>query len=597
MLSLKNRFNCFHAPLDQGASGANKTESGNGNAKKPSRAEKKATKKLKRQNRTKTQKVISLVALIASAALVLTLAVVAFNYFDVIFNRPSDAFPTPKPIDLFPGVNTPIPDYTPDPDASQGEIVDLIARLDAEADKSIMTDGILNILIIGVDYADERVSEEWDGKQSFHADVMLVLAINFNEGTADLISLPRDTYAKIPGVEGIYKLNASLDCGGGMTPSGYEKVCEAAEWMLGGINVDYYYAVTMPVVKRLGNVVGGVDYDVEMDFTMAGRSYKAGMQHLDGQGILDYLRVRKGVNESGDLNRVNRQKRMLVALFNAMKKSNKLPLIPEIISAFGEDIATNTTLQQTMALALWALDLKTDNIHMYSMGGNVNTIFGWLFCLTDQQNRVNIIRQVYGVEVDPYLSYTRDYAHFRWQGMLYQQALKTSDGMLEEIEAILGEYLPTFTPEPTETPVPTETPTLDPSASPTPSPTPTPTPSPTPEFTLDPSMSPSPTDEPTPSPTPEIPFSQDQLDAYVWFYTKYTMLIEAYEETLVQAERFLKGQENNLRQSVDDFMSAQLNYRMSAENANRMFGLRRTFVWDYQYWLDPEFNEIMVDFR
>ena len=58
---------------------------------------------------------------------------------------------------------------------------------------------------------------------------MIVLSINTKTKKVDLISLPRDTYANIPGVEGIYKLNASIDCGGGWpTAEGFEKVCEAA---------------------------------------------------------------------------------------------------------------------------------------------------------------------------------------------------------------------------------------------------------------------------------------------------------------------------------------------------------------------------------
>ena len=113
------------------------------------------------------------------------------------------------------------PQATPTPDPYEEML--------SVADMSMMKD-IVNVLVIGVDYAPER--ETWSGKHAYHADVMLVLAINFKENTVDMISLPRDTYAKIPGVDGIYKLNASLDCGGGL-PDGFPKVCESASWMLG----------------------------------------------------------------------------------------------------------------------------------------------------------------------------------------------------------------------------------------------------------------------------------------------------------------------------------------------------------------------------
>lgn len=163
-------------------------------------------------------------------------------------------------------------------------------ELVAKSDFSILKN-IVNIMLIGVDYAPER--DTWNGKHAYHADVMIVLAINTKTNQVDLISLPRDTYAKIPGVEGIYKLNASIDCGGGWPkPSGFQKVCEAAEWMLGGsIPVKYYYAVDMSAVKELVNSIQGVDFDLDIDFELQGRKYKKGLQHMDGQAVLDYLRV------------------------------------------------------------------------------------------------------------------------------------------------------------------------------------------------------------------------------------------------------------------------------------------------------------------
>ncbi len=96
----------------------------------------------------------------------------------------------------------------------------------SQADFSIL-EHYRNIMLIGVDHSEER--ETWKGKRAFHSDVMIVLSINKDTGKIDLISLPRDTYAKIPGVKGVYKLNASIDCGGGWPKeSGFKKVCEAA---------------------------------------------------------------------------------------------------------------------------------------------------------------------------------------------------------------------------------------------------------------------------------------------------------------------------------------------------------------------------------
>ena len=549
---------------------------------KRQRLKNKKANRIKQKGKKKTlnQKILIAAAVIVGCALIVALGIFTYDYIDVILHRPGSAFETtPKPIEHVDSMDNENATLTPtmNPSSKPIDILDLQAQLDAQADKTIITDDILNVMIIGVDYADERVSDDWTGKTAFHADVMMVLAINFKENTVNMISLPRDTYARIPYIEGIYKLNASLDCGGGMVPEGYQKVCEAAEWMLGGIPVDYYYAVTMPVVKRLGDLVGGVDYNIEFDFSMAGRHYTKGMQHLDGQGILDYLRVRKNIEESGDLNRVNRQKRMLVALFSQMKQSNKLLLIPEILSAFGDDIATNTTLQQTMALALWALDLDSENISMHSMGGIMESIFGWNFCLTDQQNRVNIIKKVYGVEVKPYLYYTKEYARFRWQTMLYDQAFKTTDGMVEKIEDFFGEYCPTPPPNPT---------LGSPSTS---APNQSETPIPTPVLT--------PTPEPSEAPLPTPNFTDEQYAALYWVRIRTWELQDAYDEAVKQAELFIDKKPNTLAESVEQLTASRYDFQAAFEHANKVFKLKYKLEWSVQYWLDPEFNEIKVDFR
>ena len=354
---------------------------------------------------------------------------------EALFSGDAPALATPSPAAEAQRVEagqTPVPSLTPSPTP--------LSEYDAmalSADQSMMQN-IVNVMVIGVDYAEER--ETWNGKHAYHSDVMMILAINFDEKRVDLISLPRDTYANIPGVKGIYKLNASLNCGGGFEAAdgaGFLKTCEAASFMIGGIPVNYYYAVTMPAVKELVDVVGGVDYDLEMSFKMAGRSYKKGPQHLDGQGVLDYLRVRKNVAESGDLNRINRQKQMMVALFETMQQQDLITKIPQIVSSFSGQLFTNCTAAQTAALATFAYNLDKENIGMYSMSGTMKNIFNWNFCITDQSNRVKIVKTVYGVDVPEAREYGMDYAQYRWAAMRAERYLDVCEPLTEYLDAAI----------------------------------------------------------------------------------------------------------------------------------------------------------------
>ena len=528
-----------------------------------------------------------------------------------------DASATPQPfgvetMDGSEAVTTP-PQVTNTPDPNLYDVIS------AQADTSMMQN-IVNVLFIGVDYAVER--ETWGGKHEYHADVMMVAAINFDENRVDLISLPRDTYANIPGVKGIYKLNASLNCGGGFEApggAGFLKTCEAASWMLGGIPVNYYYAVTMPAVKQLVDAVGGVDYNLEMTYTMMGRRYTAGPTHLNGQGVLDYLRVRKYIDKGGDSNRVNRQKKMLIAIFKSLQEQNLILKVPEILSSFDGQLYTNCTLGQTAALTKFGYGLDGGNIGMYSMtssnGGNTN-IFNWNFCLTDQTKRVQIIKDVYGVDVPKELEYTPDYAKYRWADMIATQYLDTTAPLVEYVSAALAadELLPTATPtiEPTATPTPGEvvTPyiTMAPTAEPTPSPSPSPNPTPDPAAVTSGTLS-----------KAGDPFGAVRLSIQQQFplrgenYRRYSdysrqmlndflMSLDALEEAQSiarkEASKYAAGKSNDLAQAKQDVEDYASHVKTNALALAQEFDYPMSdLIWACRYEKDPNFNEVKVDFN
>jgi LCP family protein required for cell wall assembly len=362
--------------------------------------------------------------------LVLVLIIVGVVYAFSIWSDPMGQFDSiAQQVTIEPASGQSNQSNAPTPSASENPYNELVSK----ADFSIL-DKIVNIMLIGVDYAPER--ETWKGKHAYHADVMIVLAINKQTGKVDMISLPRDTYAKIPDVDGIYKLNASIDCGGGWPkPSGFEKVCQAASWMLGGLEVKYYYAVDMSAVKGLVNSIDGVDFDLDIDFELQGRKYTKGTQHMDGQAVLDYLRVRKELgSESGDLNRIDRQKRMLVKIFEKLKSTNLLLKLPELLQSFNGSLYYNTTLAQTAGLAAFMYKVDSANIEMHSMSGTYDTLFNWRFVLTNQPKRVSLIKQIYGVTKSQYKDYTLDAARILWENIQAPEIIKRSTATLEKIK-------------------------------------------------------------------------------------------------------------------------------------------------------------------
>ena len=289
----------------------------------------------------------------------------------------------------------------------------------------------LNVLLMGIDAYE---SGETSSGTMPHTDVIMLIAINFDENKVDLISLPRDIMTTAPGHYGIYKLNCvfNVGLGGWKAPAGQSDeladgfllTCRAAEEWMGGISIPYYYGLDFQAVVDIVNAIGGIDYDVDQPFTAHGGrwSYNKGMHHLDGNGVLGYLRIRQQA-DGLDSSRTARQRRMMVAIFEKLKNEGKLSQIPALINTASSGIYTNTTLSQTTALVSFAANLEEGSIQPRAMFGELGEIeYEWRYAYVDQQNRMDIIREVFGIEAEPVGTCTRQYE--RWLHTVGFSAMK-----------------------------------------------------------------------------------------------------------------------------------------------------------------------------
>ncbi|MDP2892679.1 MAG: LCP family protein [Bacillota bacterium] len=325
---------------------------------------------------------------------------------------------------------TPAPSPTPTTDPYE-EVATL-------ADTSFMKKRV-NVILIGVDHAEER--DTWR-KKYYYSDVMMVLAINFNKNKVDMISCPRDTYAKIYKVDGIYKLNSSMYWGGGLDKNGPKYVMKSVQGVLGGIPIKYYVAVDISGLKDLVDAIGGVWYDVDFTFTIQGRVLNPGFQHLNGQQVVDYCRVRRNITLSGDINRTDRQRRMLMAIFKQMKANSTLAKLPDIIKALEGAVYTNLSFEQICALVVFGSKLDENNITpnaLKSSNGKLTNIFNWNFFIVDQEAKVKLLKKVYGVTVKQDIEHGWDYVELQWNMMQAQKYVEIVKAVISEDEARLPE--------------------------------------------------------------------------------------------------------------------------------------------------------------
>lgn len=267
--------------------------------------------------------------------------------------NPLDATPppaTPSPTPLPPGqtldpLATPTqrpPDYVdpreeptnePEPTIEPGPTPGLdITQIDAEAD------GLLNVLLAGLDWQPGRTSKR--------TDTILVVSANSETGEVLMFSFPRDI-ARFPLYNG-GTFNGKINTFAGFanrSPEAYpEGGMRSLAYQVGyllGIPIDYYASVNMPGFMSVVELVGGVTVtntrnisDDNLQFYLEPGTYR-----LNAADALRYVRTRKG--SGGDFGRAERQQQVLSALRKEFLKPDNLTKMPEIVEALSQVINTD----------------------------------------------------------------------------------------------------------------------------------------------------------------------------------------------------------------------------------------------------------------
>ena len=220
----------------------------------------------------------------------------------------------------------------------------------------------LNVLIIGVDVT-------LDNKRRVvnvaRADTLALVTFDPERLRIAVVSIPRDTRAQIPG-HGETKINASHAYGG---PALTVRTVE----QLVGVKIDAYVKLGPESFAKFIDAIGGIDVDVEKDMkytdSWAGFTInlKKGLQHLNGEQATGYIRFRH--DEMGDIGRVDRQRKVLVALLKKLKDPSTVLASPQLLQAFVQHTQTNLTSYELMALGIFALRTRDHPMEMQTLPG------------------------------------------------------------------------------------------------------------------------------------------------------------------------------------------------------------------------------------
>ena len=204
----------------------------------------------------------------------------------------------------------------------------------------------VNVLILGTDRTYDDRGKPIEGP--VRADVIMLASVNPRVNRVYLVSIPRDTKARIPG-HGTNKINASHTYGG------QDLTRRTVEDLL-GVPIDRYVEVDFQGFVRIIDALGGVEIDVDKDMHYVDRAggfkvdLKKGRQVLDGAKALGYVRYR--ADALGDISRVRRQQILLKAVARQATSLRNLRKAREILAILMEHVRTDMS-RRDMASIGW----------------------------------------------------------------------------------------------------------------------------------------------------------------------------------------------------------------------------------------------------
>ncbi len=250
----------------------------------------------------------------------------------------------------------------------------------------------INVLVMGID---EVLDAPPNSEQVFsgRTDTLLLVRINPESGTLNVMSIPRDTRVQIPGF-GMDKINQANVLGGP------ELVAQTIGYNLGNIPIDRYVRVNTSAFREMVDLVGGIEVDVprRMEYTDRTQGLYIdlypGWQTLNGDQAEQFARFRK---ESGDIGRVQRQQILLKALRERLTNPTVIPKLPQAIRVLQRYVDTNLTLEEMLAIANFGLELETDHLQMVMLPGRFSTPaeFQASYWLPDWDSSANVVQSFF----------------------------------------------------------------------------------------------------------------------------------------------------------------------------------------------------------
>jgi len=246
------------------------------------------------------------------------------------------------------------------PDGSLADIAAPEATLPAWDGGSRVT-----LLFIGLDERDWEV-----GAGAPRSDTMMLFTIDPVSKTAGMLSIPRDLWINIPGL-GYSKINTAYAYGEArkMPGGGPGLAVKTVEHFI-GVPIQYYAQVDFGAFEEAIDAMGGLylcpEERIIIDPVGPKPPVKMGPECRDywGYEVLGYVRNRK--TAGGDIDRANRQQKVVMALVDQVFSPQNFPIMaskaPEIYLEARSGLRTNLGFDNALKLGVLLSKIPPGNI-------------------------------------------------------------------------------------------------------------------------------------------------------------------------------------------------------------------------------------------
>ncbi|GGG88581.1 LCP family protein [Paenibacillus radicis (ex Gao et al. 2016)] len=226
----------------------------------------------------------------------------------------------------------------------------------------------MTFLLAGVDSRD-------GGDGMMNADVLMVVSFNPQTHSASMLSLPRDLLLKPSGLPSrkanYYYAHYFIKDKDQVIPNTKHFFSD-----LLGFPLDHMVVVNFDALRQMVDVLGGLQIDVDMDMryrdTVDGTNInlKKGLQKLNGQQVLDYVRYRKsnqGTQESSDFARNDRQQQVIKQIIEKLGNFQGISQWGKVLDIIGDNVKSDIPQPELQQWIYSFNKIKPNEIHTLQM--------------------------------------------------------------------------------------------------------------------------------------------------------------------------------------------------------------------------------------